>query len=88
MSLEQNLVIAVVVLLGTTILFGLFCVILRSARRRLAEEIAEYKQSLGQKEQEIRDTAELLDDANSRIHDNEIKAQARELDLASKLKCR
>ena len=85
MSLEQNLVIAVGVLMGTTILFGLFCVILRSARRRLAEEIGEYKQSLGQKEQEIRDTAELLDDANSRIHDNEIKAQARELDLVSKL---
>ena len=85
MSLEQNLFIAVGVLMGTTILFGLFCVILRSARRRLVEEIAEYKQYLGQKEQEIRDTAELLDDAKSRIHDNEVKAQARELDLVSKL---
>ena len=86
MSLEDNLVLAVGVLLGTSVLFGLFCVILISTRRRLTGEIAEYKQYLGQREQTIRDTAELLDDTKGRLHDNETKAQAREMELASKLK--
>lgn len=86
MSLEENLVLAVGILIGTTILFGLFSVILISVRRRLVDEILEYKQYLGQKEQEIRDIAELLDDTKSRLHYNETKAQAKELDLASRLK--
>jgi len=86
MSLEENLVLAVGILIGTTILFGLFSVILISVRRQLVKEILEYKQYLGQKEQEIRDIAEVLDDTKSRLHYNETKSQAKELDLASKLK--
>lgn len=86
MDLLNILVIVTGVLAGICILFGVICAALMSVRKRLYGELAEYRKYLGEKEQEIRDTQELLDEAKSTIHFNEQKSQAKELDLASKLK--
>ncbi len=86
MDLSNILSVLTGVLSGVALLCVLAYVAVLQGRKSMHAELAEHREHLAQKEQEIRDLVQRLDEAQSALQRNEAQAHAKELDLVSRLK--
>ncbi len=86
MDLSNILSVLTGVLSGAALLCVLAYVAVLQGRKSMHAELAEHREHLAQKEQEIRDLVQRLDEAQSALQRNEAQAHAKELDLVSRLK--